>query len=178
MPASAEDLTSCWNSQCTCLELLQYLYVRQKGESTVNFPVPIGEHLQQSLLTQTVLLCRDVFTALHTAGALKSSFRGQMTLWKRGSRLASVHAIERLQLRHDSKSAVNISAFSRLSPLSSVSVWQKSDWLYSELRNERSLELKFFIMSTVAIAQLSRCVDPVNIAQRLQVRCRLPFSYH
>jgi len=26
-----------------------------------------------------------------------------------------------------------------------VSVWQKSDWLYSELRNKRSLELKFLL---------------------------------
>ena len=52
---------------------------------------------------------------------------------------------ERLQWRHDSKSAVNLSAFSRLFPLSSVSVWQKSDRLYSEHRNERSLELKILL---------------------------------
>ena len=50
-----------------------------------------------------------------------------------------------MERHHDRKSAVNLSAFSRLSPLSSVSVWQKSDRLYSELRNERSLELKFLL---------------------------------
>jgi len=31
-------------------------------------------------------------------------------------------------------------------------------------------------MLTVVIAQLLRCVDPVNIAQRLWVRHQLPFS--
>ena len=73
-----------------------------------------------------------------------------------------------MERHHDRKSAVNLSAFSRLSPLSSVSVWQKMVWrsqilprtnegvaspvwlgksdrLYSELRNERSLELKFLL---------------------------------
>jgi len=33
-------------------------------------------------------------------------------------------------------------------------------------------------MLTVAIAQLSHCVNPVNIAQRLWVRHQLPFSCH
>jgi len=33
-------------------------------------------------------------------------------------------------------------------------------------------------MLTVAIAQLSRCVDPVNIAQRLWVRHQLSTSCH
>ena len=33
-------------------------------------------------------------------------------------------------------------------------------------------------MLTFAIAQLSRCVNPVNIAQRSWVRHRLPFSCH
>ena len=40
---------------------------------------------------------------------------------------------------------VNQLQISLLSPLSSVSVWQKSDRLYSELRKERSLELKFLL---------------------------------
>jgi len=33
-------------------------------------------------------------------------------------------------------------------------------------------------MLNVAIAQLSCCVDPVNIAQRLWVRHQIPFSCH
>jgi len=53
-------------------------------------------------------------------------------------------AMVMVHIQHiSSKSAVNLSAFSRLSPLSSVSVCQKGDWLYSELLNKRSLELKF-----------------------------------
>jgi len=48
-----------------------------------------------------------------------------------------------LQVRHDRKSAVHLSAYSWLSPLSSASVRQKSGQLYGELRNESSLELNF-----------------------------------
>jgi len=38
-----------------------------------------------------------------------------------------------------------------------VSVWQKSDWLYSELRNERSLELKFFNVNCRYSAVIALC---------------------
>jgi len=45
------------------------------------------------------------------------------------------------KLRHDRKSAVHLSAYSWLSPLSSASVWQKSGLLYCTVNSESSLEL-------------------------------------
>jgi len=52
---------------------------------------------------------------------------------------------------HNCKSAVNLSAFSQLSQLSSMSVWQKGDRLHSELRNKSSWELKLLLCYSAVI---------------------------